>query len=96
MNALEFVRQIAQMQKTQDTDDAIATVNRLIADAQRELESWFAEPPEERETLIAMARERWESDDLEIDDEPGPLSFADEGAWVPAWVWVPFPDDWDR
>ena len=46
---------------------------------------------------VEMARERhvMASDNkIEIEAEPK-VSFADEGAWVAAWVWVDRPDSWD-
>lgn len=46
------------------------------------------------EELIATARATYCSDDLEIDDAPV-LSRGDDGAWVQAWVWVPYPDTED-
>ena len=30
------------------------------------------------------------NDDIEIDDD-AKISRCDEGAWIQAWVWVPFP-----
>ena len=39
------------------------------------------------EEYIAVARELYATDDVEIDDEPA-LSHANDGAWVAAWVWV--------
>lgn len=44
---------------------------------------------------IAVAREHYVDDDLEIDDFPLVVSSGedgDEGIWVAAWVWVP--DRW--
>lgn len=39
---------------------------------------------------IERAREMYESDDIEIDDDPEvALGPEGEGAWVAAWVWVP-------
>ncbi len=29
------------------------------------------------------------TDDLELDDNPGPLSRGEGGAWVQVWLWVP-------
>ncbi|WP_143062010.1 hypothetical protein [Faunimonas pinastri] len=40
------------------------------------------------ESEIAIARERYADDDLEIDDDPI-VSNAENGVWVSAWVWVP-------
>lgn len=36
---------------------------------------------------VAQARAQYGSDDVEIDAKPK-LSYADDGAWVAAWVWV--------
>jgi hypothetical protein len=96
MNPFDFLRQIAALRKSKDPDDSIATVNRLIADVRRELKNWFAETPDERAALVAMARSRHASEEVQIDDDPGPLSYADNGVWVPAWVWIPNPRKRDR
>lgn len=40
--------------------------------------------------IIAKARRRYASDNIEIDADPA-LSHADDGCWVAAWVWVPGP-----
>ena len=37
---------------------------------------------------IALAREDYANNEVEIDDDPV-LSVSDEGVWVSAWVWVP-------
>ena len=44
--------------------------------------------------LIDQATDRYQQDGLvEIDDDlDGPISRSDHGAWVPARVWVPYPD----
>jgi len=39
-----------------------------------------------------IATEQYVNDGLEIDAE-APISHADNGAWVQAWVWVYDPDD---
>ena len=46
---------------------------------------------------VEMARERHVmASDHKIEIEAAPkVSFADEGAWVAAWVWVDRPDSWD-
>ena len=38
------------------------------------------------------ANERYASDEIEIDDEPGTAP-ADGGTWVAAWVWVADPEE---
>ena len=42
---------------------------------------------EQESAVIAAARGRYESDDLEIDDDPI-VSIGENGVWVGAWVWV--------
>lgn len=39
--------------------------------------------------LIEAARERYETDDIEIDDNAKAARGDDPGTWVQAWVWVP-------
>lgn len=41
--------------------------------------------------IIAKARDIYAMDNIEIDGDP-PLSKADDGAWVQAWVWVKYPE----
>ena len=41
--------------------------------------------------LIAQARAMYASDDVEIDDD-AKVSGSDLGAYVQAWVWVPYPE----
>lgn len=36
---------------------------------------------------VETARQRWASDDLEIDDFPM-TSRGEDGCWISAWVWV--------
>jgi hypothetical protein len=45
---------------------------------------------EERDEFVQRAKDSYESDDIEIDEEPS-TSLADDrsGIWVRAWVWVP-------
>lgn len=55
-----------------------------------------AEPltPEELK-LVERAREKYtlsSSNDIEIDEVPT-LSHSDKGAFVSAWVWVPYPEE---
>jgi len=39
------------------------------------------------DAMIALAQDRYGSDDVEIDDDAG-TSPSDEGCWVSAWVWL--------
>lgn len=41
--------------------------------------------------LIKKARAMYASDDVEIDDD-AKVSSSDLGAYVQAWVWVPYPE----
>ena len=43
--------------------------------------------------IVEKARETYGSTDVEIDADETELSHADDGCWVRAWVWVPFPED---
>lgn len=43
------------------------------------------------DALRAMARDTYGSDDCEIDDN-AVVSRGDDGAFVQAWVWVPYPE----
>lgn len=42
--------------------------------------------------LREAANDKYGTDDIEIDDEPGTAA-ADGGTWVAAWVWIAAPDD---
>lgn len=44
------------------------------------------------EQIVSSTREKWASEDLEIDDSPTLSVGDDPGCWVSAWVWVPFSD----
>lgn len=50
----------------------------------------FLKPDCSDQELIAYARKLWAHDDLEIDDFGTKVSRAEAGAWVSAWVWIPF------
>lgn len=41
------------------------------------------------ERLIELAKEEYECEDIEVDDLPY-TSRSKEGAWVQAWVWIPY------
>jgi hypothetical protein len=45
--------------------------------------------------LVQSARDEYQTDDVEIDDEGVPTSEGENGTWVGAWVWIadPEPDD---
>lgn len=47
--------------------------------------------PTLREAIIREARELYQDDLLQIDDD-AKLSETGEGTWVQAWVWVPGPE----
>ncbi len=44
-----------------------------------------------RAKAIEAARQRYASDDINIDDDAN-LSLGDDGVWVQAWVFVPAQD----
>jgi hypothetical protein len=44
-------------------------------------------------SLIDLARDRHGNEELQI-DEDAVISEADDGAWVAAWVWIPYPPGW--
>lgn len=44
-----------------------------------------------RPSVIQIAQERHQTDELEIDSDAG-TSPSDEGTWVQAWVWLDYPD----
>jgi len=46
---------------------------------------------EEAAAVIQSARDTYEDDECEIDDQPA-LSASDEGCFVNAWVWVNYQD----
>jgi len=56
-------------------------MDRPRDDASLEFQEWAAR----------RARELYvkNSNDIEVDDRP-PVSSADDGTWVAAWVWVPY------
>lgn len=45
------------------------------------------------EELFAAAQEMYGSDDIEISLDGRISRGEDKGAWVPAYLWVPFPDE---
>jgi hypothetical protein len=55
-----------------------------------------AEPPEPEtpsdDDIISLAKRKYNSDNIQIysDTKVDPV---DEGAWVEAWVWVPYPEN---
>ena len=89
MNPLEITKALAAMKRTSDADDAIATINRLIQEAKAALKDDSPGGKNTRKKIIERARDVT-NDELEIDDDPGPLSCGEGGAWVPAWVWVKY------
>lgn len=48
----------------------------------------MTEEETQRVLAVRRAREQYGTDDVEI-DQGAPLSIADNGVWVQAWVWVP-------
>lgn len=44
------------------------------------------------ETVRSAARAIWAGEDLQIYDD-APVSEADQGAWVQAWVWIDLSED---
>lgn len=44
-----------------------------------------------REAIIAQARELYQDNELQIDDD-AKVSPCGDGTWVQAWVWVPEPE----
>lgn len=47
--------------------------------------------PKLREAIIQEARELYQDDLLQIDND-AKLSETEDGTWVQAWVWVPDPE----
>lgn len=66
--------------------EAIAAANKAFVDDL----TGFAEDSQsdEGQSSIDKARERYASDDIEVDDYPL-LSIGNDGTWVSAWVLVP-------
>ena len=55
-----------------------------------------AEPPEpetpSNDEIIALAERMYGSDDIQIYDDTK-VDPVEEGAWVQAWLWVPYPEN---
>lgn len=53
-----------------------------------ELERHLALAPPNREAIIELARDKYQTDDVEIDDDARVVP-SDKGSWwVQAWVWI--------
>lgn len=59
--------------------------------ARKFLESATQPLTEHERSLSEKARDKYFTDDIEIDDplHPADFSHADDGSWVRAWVWIP-------
>ncbi len=83
-----------------DDDDRDIIIAALKAAGKDNLASQFAEKfesEEDEETYIDRAKEKYaygSDNDIEI-EENGTLSVADDGVWVPAWVWLANEEDED-
>ena len=47
---------------------------------------------ERKQCIVALAQERYGSDEIEVDDDAEVHEGDENGAFVQAWVWVPFYD----